>query len=858
MSFEIPRLSLVLLVGASGCGKSTFGRKHFLPTEVVSSDFCRGLVADDENDQSATPEAFDLLFTIVRKRLAAGRLTVVDATNVQEVSRKALLAIAKEYHVPAVALVFKVDESVCQERNAERPDRQFGPHVVRNQIRDLRRSMGNLRKEGFRAVYWLNGVEEVDAATIDRVPEWNDRRFDHGPFDIVGDVHGCLPELLELLAKLGYVVEESSVEAVLGELRHGRQLADLPISHRVFHPEGRRLVFVGDLVDRGPDTPGVLKIAMSAVAQGTALCVPGNHDVKLMRALKGAKVSLSHGLKESLEQLEAETEEFRGAVKRFIDGLVSHYVLDDGKLVVAHAGMKGSMIGRASARVRDFALYGETTGETDEFGLPVRYPWAADYRGSAKVVYGHTPVPNAEWINGTIDIDTGCVFGGKLTALRYPSMEVVDVPAAREYAEPIRPLVAAVAEITSQQALDDTLDLADVSGKRIVQTRLRRSVTIPEENGVAALEVMSRFAADPKWLIYLPPTMSPSETTRRPGLLEHPDEAIGYYRHHGVPKVVLEEKHMGSRAVVVVCRDVDAARARFGVVTGETGAVLTRTGRKFFNEAELEAEFLKRVAGAVGPLWDELETDWVLLDAELMPWSAKAMELLRTQYAPVGAAALAATSAAVAVSGKSPELAARLTSRQRDAQRYVEAYQRYCWPVNGLDDYRLAPFHLLASEGRTYFDRDHRWHMQTLARLTQSGDPLLMATPWREVDTLDPEDVARAGEWWNERTEQGGEGMVVKPLPFIAQKEDELLQPAVKCRGPEYLRIIYGPEYLEQENLDRLRKRGLNRKRSLALREFVLGVEAVERFVRREPLRRVHECVFGVLALESEPVDPRL
>ena len=856
MTLEIPRLSLVLLVGTSGSGKSTFGRKHFLPTEVVSSDFCRGLVADDENDQSATGEAFDLLHTILRKRLAAGRLTVIDATNVQPASRAPLLRIAKEFHVPSVAIVFKVDEAVCQERNRLREDRQLGPHVIRNQQRDLRNSMRGLQKE-CRFVHWLDGVTGVDAATIERTPEWNDRRSDHGPFDIVGDVHGCLDELLRLLAKLGYSVEEGAASPVGGELRHGKRLSDVPISHRITHPEGRKVVFVGDLVDRGPDTPGVLRLAMSAVAQGTGLCVPGNHDVKLMRALKGQKVAVTHGLAESLDQLGKEPPEFVEAAKRFVDGLVSHYVLDGGDLVVAHAGMKESMTGRASGKVRDFALYGETTGETDEFGLPVRYPWAADYRGKAKVVYGHTPVPTPEWINGTIDIDTGCVFGGRLTALRYPEMEIVDVVAAREYAVPVRPLVVPEPELSGQQSLDDTLDLQDVAGKLGIETRLRRRVTIPEENGVAALEVMSRFAADPKWLVYLPPTMSPSETTRHEGLLEHPDEAIGYYARNGVAKVVMEEKHMGSRAVVVLCRDAEAARTRFGVLGGETGAVLTRTGRKFFNERETEAELLRRVAASASSLFDELGTDWLLLDCELMPWSAKAQELLRTQYAPVGTAALAATSAALAVSGSDPALHARIAARHADASRYVDAYRRYCWPVRSLDDYRLAPFHLLASEGRTYFDRDHRWHMETLARMV-GDDPILLATPWREIDATDSDAVARAGEWWGERTGAGGEGMVVKPLAFIAHKEDELLQPAVKCRGAEYLRIIYGPEYLEPQNLERLRKRGLNRKRSLALREFALGVEAVERFVRREPLRRVHECVFGVLALESEPVDPRL
>jgi len=183
--------------------------------------------------------------------------------------------------------------------------------------------------------------------------------------------------------------------------------------------------------------------------------------------------------------------------------------------------------------VRDFALYGETTGETDEFGLPVRYNWAAQYRGKAMVVYGHTSVPEPEWLNNTICVDTGCVFGGKLTALRYPEKELVSVPALQTYYEPSKPFLPAdekAPALTAQQQHDDVLDIEDVSGKRIISTGLYRNVTIREENSIAALEVMSRFATDPKWLIYLPPTMSPSETSRRPELREHPDEAFRFLK----------------------------------------------------------------------------------------------------------------------------------------------------------------------------------------------------------------------------------------------------------------------------------------------------------------------------------------
>lgn len=324
---------------------------------------------------------------------------------------------------------------------------------------------------------------------------------------------------------------------------------------------------------------------------------------------------------------------------------------------------------------------------------------------------------------------------------------------------------------------------------------------------------------------------------------------------------------MGSRAVVVVCRDEEAARARFGVVGQGIGIVYTRTGRRFFAEASLERGLLDRLARACGAagLWEELRTDWVCLDAELLPWSAKALELLRSQYAAVGAAAGAGLADAVqalrAASSRLPEAAAlleRFADREARVAAYVSAYGRYCWPVASLEDLKLAPFHLLASEGRVHADRDHTWHMETLARACAADPALLLATPHRLVDVTDPASQDAAVAWWESLTAGGGEGMVVKPLDFVARDQRGLIQPALKTRGREYLRIIYGAEYDRPENLERLRSRGLSAKRSLALREFALGIEGLERFARREPLRRVHECVFGVLALESEPVDPRL
>jgi len=321
---------------------------------------------------------------------------------------------------------------------------------------------------------------------------------------------------------------------------------------------------------------------------------------------------------------------------------------------------------------------------------------------------------------------------------------------------------------------------------------------------------------------------------------------------------------MGSRAVVVVCRDEDAARKSFGVTGEGIGICYTRTGRRFFDDAKLEREFLDLVqtASTAAGFWEEFKTDWLCLDCELMPWSAKAQELLKKQYAAVGASAHASLTEEVAILDQAAAhgldvgtLLARTTSRRQMVSDYIEAYRRYCWPVNSVNDLKLAPFHLLATEGAVHTDKPHTWHMETLARLAGG---MIVATPFHVIDLTDSNSEAEGIRWWEELTGRGGEGMVVKPFDFIAKGRRGLVQPAVKCRGREYLRIIYGPEYTAAENLERLRARGLSTKRSLALREFALGIESLERFARKEPLRRVHEAVFGVLALESEPVDPRL
>lgn len=854
MRIEIPELALVAMVGASSSGKTTFANAKFKPTEVLSSDFFRAMLSDDENNQKVSADAFDLLYSAAEKRLKLGRLTVIDATNLQKTARQRVMELAKEQNVHAVAIVLDLPEAELQERNRSRENRQFPERVIRNHCSELKRCIRYLKRDGFRFVYVLRSQEDIEAAEIIRTKLWNDKREEHGPFDIIGDVHGCCEELEALLQKLGYVTGADGI----------------PV-----HPAGRKAAFLGDLCDRGPQNVKVLQLVMGMVKAGSAIAVPGNHDVKLLRHLKGSKVQFSHGLEATAAELNAESDAFREEVKTFLDRLISHYVLDDGKLVIAHAGLREEFIGRGSSRVREFCLYGETTGETDEFGLPVRLNWAADYRGQAMIVYGHTPSREVVRQNNTFCIDTGCVFGGRLTALRYPEKELVSVDAFRQYYEPAKPL-----DPKAEADMGDLLTAGDFQGKLRITTSLIPSVDIHENNAAAALEIMSRFAADPHWLIYLPPTMSPCETSGIDGYLEHPLEAFAYYRSCGIRNVVCEQKHMGSRSVLVLCRTPETAAERFGVPDGTRGIIYTRTGRHFFDDAKIETALLDRLDRVLtaNGFWEAFETDWVCLDAELMPWSEKAQGLLREQYAPVGNAGQQALRDAVSllemacqrdntafevgasVSGQNADLSAVLEqfrAKQEAIDRYIDAYGEYCWTVKDVNDFKIAPFHLLACEGKVFSDKAHVWHMETLKQYI-AGDELFLATPYLCVDTEDEASVASGVNWWLSLTGSGGEGMVVKPEYFVARTETKLFQPAVKCRGKEYLRIIYGPEYLAPDNLVRLKKRSLSRKRALALREFSLGMESLQRFVEKEPLHRVHECVFGVLAFESEPVDPRL
>lgn len=859
MNLNLPESGLVILIGPSGSGKTTLARKLFHETEIISSDQCRALVADDPSSQSASRDAFDVLQLIAAKRLKRNLLTVADATSVQEKDRAALQQLAREQDSLCSAIVMNMSEDVCQERNRQREDRRTPPHAIAAQSRHLRRTLRNIRKERFHRVHYINGPEQAGDVTVTRVSLWSNKKDLTGPFDIIGDVHGCAGELHELLGKLGYRAEE------IPDSESG-----VPARKTFRHPEGRTAVFLGDLADRGPNVPEVFRTVMDMTQAQTALCVPGNHDDQLVRKIKGRKVDMAHGLAESMAELEQEPPEFAQQIRAFIDGLPSYYLLDGGKLAVAHAGLLEEYQGKASPRVRDFCLYGDTLGESKGQGRQARNNWAQDYRGAALVVHGHLAASREpQRTNNVINIDTGCVYGGQLTALRYPEMELVQVAAHAVHFQYETP-PGEQPKGPMENGASAILRAEDATGQQEVWTRLNGKVRPRPENAAAALETFGRFTLNPKWLVYIPPTMAPTRAADLPGTLERPEEALKYYRNAGVDTVVCEEKHMGSRAVLILGQDRNALEKRFGATLpgAAPGVCYTRTGRRFFDDPELENEILSRAAAAAGQagLWERLESPWAILDCEIMPWSLKAESLIRREFDPVGVAALAALGETERLletaRARGVDTAAEngvTAQRAQAARRYTAAYNRYRTAVNGPEDIQIAPFHLMAAEGRPLTGMNHLWHMEQAEILAAQPGPFI-PTRHLAVNLQDEEQCDSAVRMWEELTAAGGEGMVFKPLDFIPERKGRggMPQPAVKCRGSEYLRIIYGPEYNLPETVEKLKNRRIDGKQSLALREFALGIEGLERFAKGEEFHRIHECAFAVVALESEPIDPRL
>ncbi|MEH7745563.1 polynucleotide kinase-phosphatase [Neobacillus drentensis] len=860
---HLPYAGIVLFVGPSNSGKTTLlnrlvHEKKILASEVVSSDQFRVLVSDvefitwnqrpkDEADAlfdeyyRISNEAFDAMEYLIGKRCRLNKLTIIDATHLKEEDRERYLHLGKKYHVPVIAIVLNVTEKELISRDKER-DFPRGKNRLKQQYQHFKRTLRFIKKEGFHRTYILD-EPELEALDIGRLANPLSIDVGHG-IDFIGDIHGCLEEFLELLTKLGYQENEEGL---------------------FFHPECRRILSLGDVMSRGPQSLETMQFFKKHVDAGIAYMIDSNHGWKIARWLDGRKVNLAHG-DEKVEADFAEyerrfgqetTEQLKAELKELLLAAKSHLVIQKNGVNVAvatHAGIRDWHIGKQSPRISDFCRYGDSEG-IDENGKPRRKDWTIEHQSQELIIWGHDPKPQPLLVNNTLNIDQGVVFGGRLTAYRFPEKQFVSVAAKQDYANvPDNP----IKEWERKRLAPPNLGKF-VNGFSVI-TEHYGEVAIHKDVAKSALDDFSHYTLPLEEIVYLPPTMSPTpKPSNLAGYLEHPQEAFDYYQANGIDTMIVEKKHMGSRGILLLFKNKEAAKAYIGRET--LGSIYTRTGRAFFKK-DLEEQILQVLHADLSRYFEKYNTDFVLLDAEILPWNLKAKELIMNQYAHVGEMALLDRSKLkgqlekAAANGKDvASWLAETDEKIQNAKVFNEVYQKYCWETEGLAGIQIAPFHALAHSNETFFDKPHTWHMEKNKEFSVLSE-LFMETEYRLVN--DEDSMKAAIAWWEEMTEEGHEGFVVKPEAFVARHKGKLVQPAIKVRGRKYLHIIYGIDYLQPENLSRLKQRNAGKKQRNALKEFSLGVEAVKRFVGRESLDRYHECVFGILALESDPIDPRL
>lgn len=792
MRLKIPEFCLVLMMGVEGSGKSAFASRHFTPTEVVDSHRFCAAVADRPDAPEAVEAALEVMELLVAKRLERRLLTVVDAPNLEIRHRRLFLNVARRLHTPVVGIMLDPpDPEEVQNWSARRR--------LKRQRALFKRSVKNLRSEGYDQLLDLSVAQKVE---LERRPSPTDKRALRGPFDIVGDLHGCAEELEELLGNLGY--------SAAGE-----------------HPEGRTLVFVGDLVDHGPGVLECYERVRRLVRAGRAYCLAGNHDLRLARVLRGQRVRADHGLQASLTALEEKSDDYRLEMAAFLEGLVSHLVLDQGQLVVTHAGLRQGHINRDSPRVREFCLYGDTRGEVDEFGVSARPDWVLEFRSEARVVYGHTPILVPDWCNRTLNIDTGAAFGGSLTALRYPELELASVSARQIYTEPKRGFETPGSRPPDRVRVDDLLREEGMA------TRFGVRVQLTAEERAQAFEDLHRCAVGPRDLIYLPAAPTPVAASSEGDLLERPEDALEDYAAQGVQRLLAQEKHGGARAVLLVRAD-------------GTGSCFGRAGRSLFETLESEREFVAHWAeqlSATG-FWADFESEWLCLEGQLVPAAEVELDRLEQQRAALVSAGSLLLSKAEQLLSPSP-LRTRLLRRAEEVERYQEGQREFRERAQCLS---LAPLQLLATASQLYHQRPHLWHLGQLERYL-GGSARFQKTRCQEVDLEDDATVARLKEWWQAMLKSGGRGLVLKPHQFLTRARVGWAYPALEIRAPEYLRLLHGPHYTSRLQSLRAARRG--RLRESAMHQFLMGVEALEQLIEGEPLHQRHRLIFGILALEN-------
>ena len=885
MEMRFKHNEVIILSGPSSSGKSYFCNTFFSPSQVLSSDQFRSMVSDSDftslqpsdavisftdNDEERftrlekatylgiSSDAFDLLKIALTKRVKHNRLTVIDATSLQPEDIKAYADICHEQHVPCSIIFFNgsLEQMLSFDATREKPRGNSRIKHQYGQLVKLIKKTKQLIEFGVRNCHRLSDPQEA-TITIEACPLLIP--LENG-IDVMGDGHGLLQSRLNLMEKSGYQRGDDGLYR---------------------HRSGRKLVYLNDESSRGnlPSTDveygtypsiAMLVLMKKHVEAGLAYAVDSNHNYKIWRYLEGRNVQMTHGdelVAEEFAAFESEfgsdfTAQFKKELSSFLKRLPSHLIVNDrgiSRAVITHAGIQDDMIGKQSPYIRDYCRFGPTDGFLPN-GRPNRLDWKKDHHNGMLVIWGHEPHDKVFVEKDTVNVDTGGFCGHYLSLIRYPEMEVIQEKVHQSFVpEEDNVILNRIKNRFKPLSLQRFMEGFKVDTPYAVLHANSRNVK-------SVIELTSTKTAPVEEMIYIPPTMSPTpKTSSLPDYLEHPLDAMDYYKKHGVQQVICEKKHMGSRAVITLFKDQETGMEYFGKPC--LGSILSRNGVRFFSQND-EMNLLQRLRDDLLPYFESHNTSLLVLDSEIMPWNLKATGLLNKQYDVTANSALLSRQTYVTVleelqSRQGQMDMVRLEAAKEkleNAQKFKSAYEFYCWNADAksLEGVQIAPFHILAFSGESHFDKTHLWHMEQVNKLSTYSN-LLITTEYKLLSLNDEIGINETISWWEDMTKNGHEGMVVKPLQFISRNDKgDVIQPAIKVRGREYLRIIYGMDYLEPTHLEILKKRTAQNKMKNALKEFYLSMESINRFIEKESLDRIHECVLASLSYENDAMDPRL
>lgn len=847
MEIRIPFNCLCILVGPSGSGKSHFANKYFPSASIVSSDGCRKLlitgnhkeVCEEQSLQKYSDGAFILFRNWIRGRLRHNLLTVADATNLIDKSRQELEEIAKEEHVPYIYIVFNTKMDECISNDSKRPF-PVGETVIKRQYSNFKRSFRFLKNADRSTVLTPEDLQDITIKFTQRNLEIAQKYV-----DIIGDIHGCREEFLELLEKLGYVKGEDNLYR---------------------HPEGRVFVSVGDVIDRGPYAFECLEFMRQHVEAGLAYMVKGNHENKLGRFLSGHPVKINNGLQMTIDQIPEGYD--KSVMKKFLYSQTLPYYIfkmpDDSPFVITHAAFKNEFLGKIDKSIEEYCCYGPTEGLNEE-GYPIRIPWEKDYYG-IPVVYGHICRDDLEpnVFKNTYGIDTGCVFGGKLTSLRLPEKEIVSVPAKKSYYEKHGPKTSVVIPVI--QNLLDTQKLRVQFQDKEFDLRIARRSEMER-----AIYNLTTKTISPDKIVWFAPTMSPGPASNLEGYMEDPITTAKWMFEHSEPgtKLIAELKHMGSRGVW-----------SFTKVDNEWQMECwTKNGFNMFDGnlkekvREKMIPFINKIEEKLGP------TDFICLDSEVMPWNLKGAGLVEESFFLVASSGHLTKSYASEAYSKligrmkdCPEIVEQSVGASLDFQERAENFlkfnkvvENYCWEFSDANDVSTAFFALLAYGNKTGAEifKTNEEMVAFLNSIFTTGDSLGMdsftiPTTCFIIENTE-ESLNTLFDYWIKFCNAGDEGFVLKYNNLDQWSNNDFPQQMLKVRGQEYLRIIYGPQYLREDILHKLKSnRSIKNKMRTAWAETLLANTALKKYLEKKPFEDYHSYIVCAAASEFLKIDPRL